>query len=72
MDANRRISGQPAPTSPVSSGAGIGVGLIIGAAIGLLLLSRVLFGGDLALGVAVGAGLGLVIAAAVELVRGEG
>ena len=72
MYANRRTSDQSAPTDPIIPGASIGVGLIIGAAVGLLLLSRVVFGGDLALGVAVGAGLGLLIGAAVELVRDKG
>ena len=47
----------------------MGIGLIIGAATGQLFLSHVVFGGDLALGVAAGAGLGLLIAGAVELVR---
>jgi hypothetical protein len=72
MYANRRTSDQSAPTDPAFPGASIGVGLIIGAAVGLLLLSRIVFGGDLALGVAAGAGLGLLIAGAVELVRDKG
>jgi hypothetical protein len=59
MYANRRTCDQSAPTDPASPGASIGVGLIIGAAVGLLLLSRIVFGGDLALGVAAGAGLAL-------------
>jgi len=69
VDANRRIPDQPAPTEPGLRAVGMGIGLIIGAATGQLFLSHVVFGGDLALGVAAGAGLGLLIAGAVELVR---
>ena len=72
MYANRRTSDPSGETDPVFPGASIGVGLIIGAAAGLLLLSRVVFDGDLALGVAAGAALGLLIAGAVELVRDKG
>lgn len=71
MSANRRLSDQPAPGHPVLSGAPMGLGVLIGAATGLLLLSDPLFGGDLALGVAAGAGLGLLIGAGVELLRGK-
>ena len=72
MYTNRRTPDQPAPTEPGVSAVGMGIGLIIGAATGLLVLSQVVFGGDLALGVAAGAGLGLLIAGAVELARDKG
>ena len=65
------MSDQPLPTEPGFSAVGMGIGLIIGAATGLLFLSHVVFSGDLALGVAAGAGLGLLIAGAVELVRNQ-
>ena len=72
MYANRRIPDQPAPTEPGLPAVGMGIGLLIGAATGLLVLSHTLFGGDLALGVTAGAGVGLLIAGAVELVHEKG
>lgn len=71
MEANRRMSDQSLSTAPGLPAVGMGIGLIIGAAVGLLFLSHAVFGGDLALGVTAGTGLGLLIAGAVELVRDQ-
>ncbi len=46
----------------------VALGLIAGAALGLLLIAPTIFGGDVALGALVGAGLGLLIGAVLDLV----
>jgi hypothetical protein len=46
----------------------VALGLIAGAALGLLLIAPTIFDGDVALGTLVGAGLGLLIGAVIDVV----